>query len=263
MQFRTSRSRRNDATWRRGARICCPTSATTSCARSRRWSWRTCVRDTTNRTSALPTQRKALMLLQGILRRAVVRGLIPSNPVQAVNKPRQAPPRRPQPLPPLTIERIRAQVSKREPRSFRRRGGKRPRREYEAQSDLRATQRDTLIASLAYAGLRPTSDPGRWRDLGEKSLHVHASKTERPRTVKLLAPLAQDLAEWRLASGRPERRRAHLSDARRRRLEASGLAELAPSDLPAPPQAAASRETSACIAFAARSCRFFYGRDGA
>ena len=33
---------------------------------------------------------------------------------------------------------------------------------------------------------------------------MHASKTERPRTVKLLAPLAQDLAEWRLASGRPE-----------------------------------------------------------
>ena len=33
---------------------------------------------------------------------------------------------------------------------------------------------------------------------------MHASKTERPRIVKLLAPLAQDLAEWRLASGRPE-----------------------------------------------------------
>jgi site-specific recombinase XerD len=35
-------------------------------------------------------------------------------------------------------------------------------------------------------------------------MHVHASKTERPRTIKLLAPLAQDLAEWRLASGRPD-----------------------------------------------------------
>ena len=31
---------------------------------------------------------------------------------------------------------------------------------------------------------------------------MHASKTERPRTIKLLAPLVQDLAEWRLASGR-------------------------------------------------------------
>ena len=125
-----------------------------------------------------PSQRKALMLLQGILRRAVVRGLIPSNPVQAVNKPRQAPPRRPQPLPPLTVERIRAHISQRDA---------------------------TLVSLLAYAGLRPDEAiQARWRDLGERTLHVHASKTERPRTVKLLVPLAQDLAEWRLASGRPE-----------------------------------------------------------
>jgi hypothetical protein len=32
-----------------------------------------------------PTQRKALMLLQGILRRAVVRGLMPVNPAQLVD----------------------------------------------------------------------------------------------------------------------------------------------------------------------------------
>lgn len=107
-----------------------------------------------------------------------MRGLIPSNPVQAVNKPRQAPPRRPQPLPPLTVERIRAHISQRDA---------------------------TLVSLLAYAGLRPDEAiQARWRDLGERTLHVHASKTERPRTVKLLAPLAQDLAEWRLASGRPE-----------------------------------------------------------
>lgn len=57
---------------------------------------------------------------------------------------------------------------------------------------------------LAYAGLRPEeATSARWRDLGDRSLHVHASKTERSRTIKLLAPLVQDLAEWRLASGRP------------------------------------------------------------
>jgi Phage integrase, N-terminal SAM-like domain len=39
----------------------------------------------------LPSQRKALMLLQGILRRAVVRGLIPDNPVSIVDKLRQRP----------------------------------------------------------------------------------------------------------------------------------------------------------------------------
>jgi integrase len=32
---------------------------------------------------------------------------------------------------------------------------------------------------------------------------VNGRKTGRPRTVRLLAPLATDLAKWRLASGRP------------------------------------------------------------
>lgn len=61
-----------------------------------------------------PTQRKVLMLLQGILRRAVVRGLIPANPVQLVAKPKQAPTITPQPLAPLTVERIRAQLRARD-----------------------------------------------------------------------------------------------------------------------------------------------------
>jgi len=89
------------------------------------------------------TQRKAVMLLQGILRRAVVRGLIPSNPVSVVDKPRQPPTKRPQPLAPLTIETMRAGMSLRDA---------------------------TLTSLLAY---------------------------------DVLAPLVQDLAEWRLAQGRP------------------------------------------------------------
>lgn len=123
------------------------------------------------------TQRKALMMLQGILRRAVVRGLIPANPVSVVDKPRQPPTRRPQPLEPLTIERIRGGLGKRDA---------------------------TLVSLLAYAGLRPEeATSARWADLGARSLHVHAGKTERARVVDVLAPPAQDLAEWRLASGRP------------------------------------------------------------
>jgi integrase len=123
------------------------------------------------------TQRKALMLLQGILRRAVVRGLIPANPVSVVDKPRQPPTRRPQPLEPLKVESIR----------------------------IRLRQRDaTLVSMLAYAGLRPDeATSARWADLGERILHVQAGKTERARVVELLAPLAQDLTEWRLALGRP------------------------------------------------------------
>ncbi len=51
------------------------------------------------------------MLLQGILRRAVVRGLIPINPAQLVDKPKQ----RPTQLTvsrsrPITVERIRASM---------------------------------------------------------------------------------------------------------------------------------------------------------
>jgi hypothetical protein len=56
----------------------------------------------------VPTQRKTLMLLQGILRRAVVRGLVPVNVAQLIDKPRQKPTVLPQPLTPLTVERIRA-----------------------------------------------------------------------------------------------------------------------------------------------------------
>jgi integrase len=74
------------------------------------------------------TQRKALMWLQGILRRAVVRGLIPVNPVSVVDNPRQPTTRRPQPLEPLTIERMRTSLRQRDA---------------------------TLLSLLAYAGLRP------------------------------------------------------------------------------------------------------------
>jgi len=77
----------------------------------------------TRRKVGAPTQRKALMLRQGILRRAVVRGLIPVNPAQLVDKPKQTPIQLPQPLSPVTVEGIRARTcSGRGPGSFRRRG---------------------------------------------------------------------------------------------------------------------------------------------
>ena len=80
------------------------------------------------RGAAVGVQTQALMLLQGILRRAVVRGLIPVNPVSVVDKPRQPATRRPQPLEPLTIALIRTRLR---------------------QGDA------TLVSLLAYAGLRP------------------------------------------------------------------------------------------------------------
>lgn len=124
------------------------------------------------------TQRKALLLLSAILRRAVVRGLVPANAVAVVDKPKAPPLARPQPLSPTTVEQIRAGMS---------------------------SMRDrTLVSLLAYGGLRPgEATSARWGDLGERTLHVQASKTGRGRVVRLLDPLVLDLAEWRLASGRP------------------------------------------------------------
>ena len=60
------------------------------------------------------------------------------------------------------------------------------------------------MSVLAYAGLRPGEAVGLcWRHVQDRTLAVEAAKTRRLRTVPLLAPLAADLAEWRLACGRP------------------------------------------------------------
>ena len=62
-----------------------------------------------------------------------------------------------------------------------------------------------LVSMLAYAGLRPHEACGlRWSDVKERTLIASAAKTRRRRSVRLLDPLAQDLREWRLQSGRPD-----------------------------------------------------------
>ncbi len=145
-----------------------------------------------------PTVAKTLMLLQGILRHAVVRGMLPMNPAQAVKKPRQAPSEAPQPLSPLMVERIRAHMLG--AWSSEGRGAGR------SADDLRwwRERNSTMLSLLAYAGLRPSEDRGlRWGDVRGRTLHVVATKTGRVRAVELLGPLAQDLAEWRLMCGRP------------------------------------------------------------
>ncbi len=128
----------------------------------------------------------ALKLLGSILQHATVGGRIPTNPVRRV---KQAPmPRREEvrPLAPEVIEAMRRA----------------------------ADQRDAvLIALLAYSGLRPGEALAlRWGDVRERTLLVQRAvslgevgdtKTGAHRTVRLLAPLANDLREWRLASRRP------------------------------------------------------------
>jgi integrase len=72
----------------------------------------------------------------------------------------------------------------------------------------------TLISVIAYAGLRPGEALAlTWGDILEQTLLVNKSlslgetkdtKTRVNRTVSLRPALAQDLREWRLASGRPD-----------------------------------------------------------
>ena len=53
---------------------------------------------------------------------------------------------------------------------------------------------------LAYGGFRPIEDRNaEWRDVHKDAMRVYATKTRRERYVDLLAPLAEDLAEWRVA----------------------------------------------------------------
>jgi integrase len=156
---------------------------------------------------SVASQRKALLLLSGVLKRAVVRQLIPVNPVSLIDMPKTPLSAGPQPLSPLTVERIRfimlTQRTRTVPGSS---AGKRPQRAYEAPVGSAAErQRNALIVSmLAYGGLRPSEDRSTpWGDLSERKLRVFATKTKRERHVDLLAPLVTDLAEWRMACGRP------------------------------------------------------------
>ncbi|HYF24711.1 MAG TPA: tyrosine-type recombinase/integrase [Baekduia sp.] len=72
-----------------------------------------------------------------------------------------------------------------------------------------------LVTLLAYTGMRPGEALAlRWGDLTERTIRVEraasmcdgsvqGTKTDTSRSVRLLAPLAADLAAWRLRCGRP------------------------------------------------------------
>lgn len=137
--------------------------------------------------------RRSLDLLGSILQRAVEDELIVRNPARLVRKAPRGPRAEVRPLAPATVEAMRA---------------------YLLDGGSEHPQRDaTLLSVLAYAGLRPGEALAlRWGDVRENTLLVarsvsygeeKATKTNASRTVRLLAPLRRDLAEWRLASGRP------------------------------------------------------------
>ncbi len=115
---------------------------------------------------------KTAAVLQSIMRNAILDEHIEFNPVAVVRKPKQQRKREPLKIPPETVELIRSTLSLRDA---------------------------TLVSLLAYTGVRPESEGVTltWAKIGDKSVRIDASKTGRTRYVKLLAPLADDLAEWK------------------------------------------------------------------
>jgi site-specific recombinase XerC len=128
------------------------------------------------RGDGAPSIVRASAVLSAILQRALVADLVDMNAARAARKPRLAPPRRVDPIPPKDIEAIRSLLKL-----------------YDA----------TLVSVLAYAGLRPESEalPLTWGDVGEKTLRIHATKTGATRHVRLLKPLADDLKAWCKSTG--------------------------------------------------------------
>lgn len=133
--------------------------------------------------------QKALVVLQGAMKKAVVWGRVSVNPVVSVTKPPQT--RRP----------VTSAVSPRQVEAIR------------ASLDLRDA---TFVSVLAYAGLRPGEALGlRWGDVRERTMlveravslgEVKATKTGAVRSVRMLSPVVADLTRWRLACGRPDDR---------------------------------------------------------
>jgi integrase len=132
----------------------------------------------------LATVRKALYMVRSCLAYAVRRDLLPYNPAREAAMPKGRR-RTVKPIPPATIERMRAALA----------------------------LRDATLLSVMYgAGLRPGEALALRDDsVRERTLLVESSisfgaekdtKTRKARAVRLLGPIAQDLAGYRLATAK-------------------------------------------------------------
>jgi integrase len=125
------------------------------------------------------TVRKSMAIVQSILSFAVAEELVEFNAAAAVRKPQYERAREPHVFLPAEVERIRGKLELRD---------------------------RTLVSVLAYSGPRPEEVVCRlcWDDIGERTIRYRATKKGgKVRFTPLLAPLADDLREWFLASGRP------------------------------------------------------------
>jgi integrase len=126
------------------------------------------------------TVRKSMAIIQSILSFAVAEELVEYNAAASTRKPRYQRQREPHIFLPADVEEIRGKLT-----SLRDR---------------------TLVSLLAYSGPRPEEVVCRlaWDDIGERAIRYRDTKRHRVRYTPLLAPLAEDLREWFLASGRPD-----------------------------------------------------------
>lgn len=125
--------------------------------------------------------RRTLTIVQLVLERGVVHGRIGSNPAKAIKKPSGKRKKAIKALSPAQVEAIRAQLKN---------------------GDA------VLVSLLAYSGLRPAEARAlTWGDVGKQSVsidkaaepggEVKATKTGTTRAVRLVEPLADDLAAYK------------------------------------------------------------------
>lgn len=138
---------------------------------------------------------KTMSMLQGVFRDAVELGEVAYNPFKAVKKPSPGPSREVRPFTPLQVEALHTDISARG-----------------------YGQAAVIVRLMAYTGLRPQEVLGlHWYAVGEQTLLVEEANADgeleplknrkrarkRSRSVDLVAPVREDLAEWRRVSGKP------------------------------------------------------------
>ena len=162
---------------------------------------------------------KARTVLSSVLRHAAESEAIPGNPLTLVRAPLAEHRDAVTPLAPVTVESIRTVLAGamdiHVPERIRRGGVRVAAYVVPDERDPLTRQRDAAIVSvLAYAGLRPGELRAlRWGDIRNATITVEraarpdgtikSTKNHERRAVRLFAPLATDLAELRLAAGRP------------------------------------------------------------
>jgi integrase len=161
------------------------------------------------------------------MRHAAESEAIPGNPLSLVRAPRPTHRDAVEPLSPAEIEAIRQAMLDPPAREVARSvPGQRRRNGYllKPPGTTQSRHRDAVIVSLlAYAGLRPGELRAlRHGDIHDNTLHVQRAadedgaikptKNNQKRVIRLLSPLAHDLREYRLATGRPSDSALVLAD---------------------------------------------------